>query len=92
MIHRILEGQNAVDVATDLLGAKKLTAAFDLAPIFVNIVRVVSLPDVIKPDQIDRFDDMLSEAGALKGVQWGYDVGAYLKVVGRMDWRQWRRR
>ena len=82
-MHRILEGQNGVDVAQELLRANKLTAAFDLAPIFVNIVRVVSLPDVIKPDQIEEFDNMLSEAGALKGVQWGHDVGAYLKVVGR---------
>ena len=83
MIHRILEGNNAVDVTRDLLKANNLTAAFDLAPIFVNLVRVVSLPAVITPIQVEAFDDMLAEAGAQKGVQWTYDVGAYLRVVGR---------
>ena len=61
MIHRILEGNNAVDVTRDLLKANNLTAAFDLAPIFVNLVRVVSLPAVITPIQVEAFDDVLAK-------------------------------
>jgi hypothetical protein len=83
MIHRILLGQNADEVATDLLNQKQLSAAFDLAPYFVNCVRVLSLPIVNTPAQQEMFDDMLAEAGWQKGVQWTYDVGAYLRVTGR---------
>jgi len=83
MIHRILEGENGAEVAKNLLKDEKLAAAFDLAPFFVNCVRVVSLPGVITPTQIEQFDDLLAEAGWRKGVQWTHDVGAFLKVVGR---------
>jgi hypothetical protein len=82
VIHRILVGEKAGEVAKNLLAERRLTAAFDLAPYFVNHVRVVSLPNVITPTDQERFDDMLAEAGWQSGVQWTYDVGAYLRVVG----------
>jgi hypothetical protein len=83
MIRRILQGQMAEEVARDLLAHEHLSAAFDLAPDFVNCVRVMSLPAVITPSDQDKFDDMLAEAGRQKGVHWTHDVGAYPRVTGR---------
>jgi hypothetical protein len=84
MTHRILEGQKAAEVARDLLKAvpPKILAAWDLAPYFVNCVRVVSPPRVINPADQEDFDNTLADAGWQRGVKWTYDVGAYLRVIG----------
>jgi len=82
MIHRILQGERAEEVAKELIANQQIVAAFSLAPYFVNNVRVVSLPAVLTPAQQEQFDDMLAESGWNKGVQWTYDVGAFLRVVG----------
>jgi hypothetical protein len=82
MIHRILEGQKASDVARALLGKKKIVMAWDLSPYFVNCVRVLSLPAVITPEDQQTFDDMLADEGWESGVRSTHDVGAFLRVVG----------
>ena len=83
MIHRILEGQKASDMALDLLKQEKILMAWDLSPDFVNCVRVLSLPTVITPEDQLEFDNLLADEGAEYDVTSTNDVGAYLRVVGR---------
>jgi len=83
MIHRILEGQRATDMALDLLRQQKIVMAWDLSPLFVDCVRVLSLPTVITPEDQQEFDNLLEDQGVEYDVVWRNDVGAYLRVVGR---------
>ncbi len=86
MIHRMLIGADAVNMAKTLLSepTPKILAAWDLSPAgFFNHARVLSLPTVLSSqDQLD-FDSMLEEeAGKFDDVVWRNDVGAELTVIG----------
>ena len=87
MIHRILMGQKAEDMARKLLTDGRLATQippFSLAPDFVNCVRIFSKLEVITPDDQARFDSMLEEVSTGFGkVAILHDVGAFLGVVGR---------
>jgi hypothetical protein len=89
MIHRILMGadtgseQGAIKMAIDLLRKSAILAAWDLSPGgFFNCVRVLSLPNVVTPDDQAGFDAMLDREGRDFGVIHRNDVGAFLGVVG----------
>jgi hypothetical protein len=87
MIHRIIEGQNASRVAIAAYNAGlcyKNISPMDLAPYFVNCVRVFSNPDVIEVAQQQQFDAQLTELGdTFGGIAVRHDVGAFLEVNGR---------
>src|SRR5437868_2948973 len=86
MIHRILLGQRAEDMARKLLVDGKLATdlpPFSLAPDFVNCVRVFSKLEVVTPDDQAKFDSMLEEVGRDFGrVAVVHDTGAFVRVVG----------
>jgi len=84
MIHRILLGQKAEELAVKLLRDAQLSAAFSLDPDFVNCVRVFSKLEVVTPDDQSKFDSMLEEVGRGFGnVAVVHDTGAFLRVIGR---------
>lgn len=86
MIHRMLIGGDALNMAKALLGEpdRKVLAAFDLSPAgFFNHVRVISLPQVNSSQQQLTFDSMLQEESQkFEDVVWRPDVGAEITVVG----------
>lgn len=86
MIHRILLGQKAEDMARKLFKDHQLFESlppFSLAPDFVNCVRIFSKLEVLTPDDQEKFDAMLEEVGKGFGnVAVVRDVGAFLRVVG----------
>ena len=87
MIHRILMGQKAEDMAKKLVQDGQLydkLPPFSLAPIFVNCVRIFSKLEVTTPDDQAKFDSMLEEVGRGFGnVAVVHDTGNFLLVVGR---------
>jgi hypothetical protein len=87
MIHRVIEGQNANQVAIAAYNGGicyKGVSPMDLSPYFVNCVRVFSNLEVIEIADQQKFDAQLTELGdTLGGITVRHDVGAYLGVIGR---------
>jgi hypothetical protein len=83
MIHRILRGQRATEMAVDLLKEKKILKAWDLSTGgFQQCARVLSPLAVLTGEQQMQFDDMLAEIGQSYGVIWLHDVGSFLGAEG----------
>jgi hypothetical protein len=87
MIHRIIEGEHADQVAIAVYNdglSYKDVSPMDLAPYFVNCVRVFSNLDVVDATQQAEFDGQLKAIGEkFGGILVKHDVGAYLRVIGR---------
>jgi len=86
MIHRILMGQKAEDMARKLVQDGQLydkLPPFSLAPIFVNCVRIFSKLEVATPEDQAKFDSMLDEVGhGFGNVAVVHDTGNFLLVEG----------
>jgi hypothetical protein len=87
MIHRIIEGPNATEVAIWAYNSGICylgVSPMDLSPEFVNCVRVFSNLEVTEIVDQEKFDAQLTELGdALGGITVRYDVGAFHGVIGR---------
>ena len=87
MVHRLIVGARAAEAAIAAYNAGlsyKGTSPMDLAPFFVNTVRVFSNLDVFDGPQRDQFDAQLVEVGIpFGGIVVRPDQGAQLRVIGR---------
>lgn len=84
MIHRILEGQRAGEMAKAVFVAgNSLFPPLSLEPDFANCVRIFSKLEVLTAEEQARFDSMLMEVGLSYGdIAVRHDVGAFLGVIG----------
>ena len=84
MIHRILEGNRAGEMAKAVyVMGNSLFPPLSLEPYFVNCVRIFSKLDVVTADEQEQFDSMLRQVASDYGdVAVRPDVGAYLRVIG----------
>jgi hypothetical protein len=84
MIHRILEGRRAGDMAKAIFVAgDSMFPPLSLEPDFVNCFRIFSKLEVVTAADQERFDSMLNEVGLKYGeIVVRPDVGAFLGVIG----------
>jgi hypothetical protein len=84
MVHRILEGQRAGEMAKAVfVGGHSMFPPLSLEPTFPNCFRIFSQLNVVTAAEQDRFDSMLAEMGRIYGnVAVRPDVGAFLGFAG----------
>jgi hypothetical protein len=84
MIHRILSGQKAGDMAKAVyVAGESMFPPLSLEPTFPNCFRIFSRLEVVTSHEQDRFDSMLREmALSYDGVEVRNDVGAFLGFAG----------
>ncbi len=84
MIHRILEGQRAGEMAKAVyVAGNSMFPPLSLEPTFVNCFRIFSKLEVVTAEEQARFDSMLQEMGhGYGGVIVRADVGAFLGFAG----------
>ena len=84
MIHRILEGERAGEMAKAVFVAgHSMFPPLSLEPTFANCFRIFSKLDVVTAEEQARFDSMLREIGRdYGGAIVRADVGAFLGFAG----------
>ena len=84
MVHRILSGQRAGEMAKAVFVAgESMFPPLSLEPTFHNCFRIFSRLEVVTASEQDRFDSMLRETALnYGGVEVRNDIGAFLGFAG----------
>ncbi len=84
MIHRVLEGKRAGEMAKAVyIAGHSMFPPLSLEPTFANCFRIFSKLEVVTAEEQERFDSMLREMGeSYDGVIVRADVGAFLGFAG----------